>query len=923
MTKTTKACAVLAVCIAGFLVLRALVITPARAKQPIVAEYRRRPLTFEANQGQSDPQVRFISRAQGYTAFFTATETVFVAESSRFNVHIKLLGDSAPQVEGLGRMPAESNYLMGNDPSKWRTHIPHYSKVRYRNVYAGIDTVYYGNQEQMEQDFVIAPGADPQQIHFRVTGAEAVYLDEQGDLIIRIRESEMRLRKPTVYQEQTEGRKQITGEYSLTAGNDVGFALGDYDRTKPMIVDPVLAFSTYLGGSGAESLVAAVAVDSAGNAYVTGQTGSSDFPTASPAVQGEKGSGNSAFVSKLSSDGTHLVYSTYLGGSNGDGRYIAVDRLGSAYVTGRANSSDYPTTANAFQRIFAGGPSDTWIAKLSADGSSLVYCTYLGGSGTENGNGLTVDDQGNAIVAGATNSPNFPAAAALQPQLGGNFDGFIAKLNPDGSRLIYSTYVGGTNEDRAWLVSVDAQLNAYVVGRTASMNFPTANAVQNTYGGGAFDGFVVKVSADGKLVYSTYFGGSGDDVAGANAIDNAGNVTISGVTNSTDLPTVNALQPALAAGACGPPARACYDAFIAKLKNDGSALIYSTYFGGHGEEGSIDGGTVVAVDTAGYAYIAGRTASFDFPLANPLQATYGGGAFDGFVAKLSPDGSTLIYSTYMGGRDADEIWDIKVNGGDAYVAGLTSSTDFPTTHSSQQTYGGGIRDAFAAKIREIPAMGVFYFSQAGGGGGFSTGVALTNPSTTKTVIGTVSFFGPDGRPLNIVAANAVVPFTVQPSRTTFINTNTLGAFASAYARISSNEGVFANATYFLPGMPSLAVAPSRVGSLFAAAAYVDLAQGRNEGIALMNTSEAPARIRISLLDSSDNELLSSTVTLSAGGQLSRFLSELMPQVPNRYPVVLRIEALPTPFTPAAISLAVTIIEFGPNQLREVPVTVIR
>ena len=890
-----------------------------------MTEYSQRPLAFEDNRGQFDPQVKFVARGNGYNIFLTANETVLSMNgtSGVSSVRINLLDGQIASVEGLEELAGTSHYLIGNDPAKWVRDAPNYAKVRYRNVYPGVDLIYYGSQKHFEHDFVVAPGADAKQVRFRVTGADTVQLDDRGDLVISVSDSEVRLRKPTIYQNEGENREEVPGHYVLTGGQQVSFEIGAYDSTKPLVIDPVLLFSTYLGGNASESFGSALFVDATGSVYVAGPTTSPDFPIVNGLQQRKIGTAVNAFVAKFSADGASLIYSTYLGGSSGDARAIAVDNAGNVIVTGRANSADFPTTENAWQKGFGGGASDAWVAKLSADGSKLLYCTYLGGSGTDNGNDLSVDKQGNAIVTGATSSSDFPVVAAEQTRFGGNFDVFTAKLSPDG-RVIYSTYYGGSGEDRGNLISVDAQGNAYVSGRTASADFPIRNGLQQTYGGGQFDAQVIKLNPQGTVVFSTFLGGSGADTGGKTAVDASGNVYLTGTTNSTDFPLVHALQSSFGGGMCASPSRLCYDAFVAKIAIDGATLLYSTYLGGSNEENGIDGMGAIGVDSLGFIYVGGRTASTNFPVVNALQSTYGGGPFDNFAAKLSPDGSALFYSTFLGGNGDDGVYDMKVpSPGNLYVSGFTASTDFPTASPVQGAYGGGTVDAFVSKLSEVPANGAFYFAQAGGGGGFSTAIALSNPSTTQLAQGTVSFFATDGRPLDTVAESALVPFLIPPSRSVVIGTRTQGFVTSGYARISSDAQVFANATYSFPaGQSSLSVAPSSTGSVFVSSINRQ-GTGVDQGIALVNLTGTRISVNLRLRDAHSERTFN--VALASGEQLSRFLSELFSDVPSEFNGTLQIASTPLlPFVGSGSDqLAVTIVEFRRGQMSSIPITVLR
>jgi hypothetical protein len=615
----------------------------------LVNTYGKLPLSFEANRGQTDRRVKFVSRGQGYTLLLTPTEAVLALsksppqaeppDSSQARVfqrektittalRIKLVGgDPHAQLAGVDELPGKSNYFIGNGPKKWRTNVPTYAKVRYRNIYAGVDVVYYGNQRQLEHDFIVAPGADPQAILLAFYGLDRLQVDAQGDLVLQLSGGEVRLHKPVVYQQVAGVRQEIAASYLLKANNQVGFEVASYDRAKPLIIDPVLVYSTYLGGSGAD-YSGGIAVDREGNAYVTGLTSSSNFPgTSTSTIQSANAGSFDVFVTKLNADGSALVYSTYLGGS-GDADYglgIAVDRKGSAYITGITNSTDFPTM-HPLQPTFGGGGLDAFVTKLNEDGTALVYSTYLGGSGTEFGEGIAVDREGNAYITGSTESTNFPGASTstIQPTFGGVRDAFVSKLNKDGTALVYSTYLGGSGGDLGLGIAVDREGNAYVTGLTGSSNFPgtSTSSIQPTFGG-VGDAFVSKLNKDGTaLVYSTYLGGSGSDQGRGIAVDREGNAYVTGFTESTNFPgtSTSTIQPTFGG---------VRDAFVSKLNKDGTALVYSTYLGG----GGLDDGVGIAVDQKGNAYLIGTTYSTNFPTKHPFQPS-NAGILNPFVTKV-------------------------------------------------------------------------------------------------------------------------------------------------------------------------------------------------------------------------------------------------------------------------------------------------
>ena len=583
------------------------------------------PSAFEPNLGQTAPEVLFLTRGRGMTTFFTDTEAVMVlGRSEQAVVRMKLAGAMKPrQAAGLEKLPGVSNYFIGNDPKKWRTDVPHYARIEYKGVYPGIDLVWYGNQRQLEYDFVVAAGADPQQIQVAYEGVESVGVEAGGELVLRTALGEVRQQPPRVYQEIGGKRVEVGARYAMMARNRVSFELAQYDRKRKLRIDPlVLVYSTYLGGS-SDDQGYGIAVDAAGSAYVTGYTNSTDFPAQS-AYWTTYGGGFDVFVTKLTPTGNALVYSTYLSGSGGKdvGIGIAVDGAGSAYVTGFTGSTNFPTQS-AYQATFQGGTYDAFVTKLAPAGNALVYSTYLGGSGDDEGFGIAVDGAGSAYVTGWTNSTNFPTQSPYQASYqGGTYDAFVTKLTPAGNALVYSTYLGGNDLDSGHGIALDGAGSAYVTGVTGSANFPTQSAYQATFQGGDYDAFVTKLSSAGNaLVYSTYLGGSGGkDVGIGIAVDGAGSAYVTGFTGSTNFPTQSGYQ------ATG---QGNYDAFVTKLAPAGNALIYSTYLGGSG----YDAGLGIAVDGAGSAYVTGYTASTNFPTQSPYQAT-NRGIWDAFVTKL-------------------------------------------------------------------------------------------------------------------------------------------------------------------------------------------------------------------------------------------------------------------------------------------------
>ncbi|MFZ1134512.1 MAG: SBBP repeat-containing protein, partial [Candidatus Korobacteraceae bacterium] len=556
-------------------------------------------------------------------------------------------------------------------------------------------------------------------------------------------------------------RNTVEGHFTLHRRHVVSIQVAAYDRSKPLIIDPILSYASYLGGSGAEgsgptvftdTYIGAIAVDSAGSAYVTGSTGSTDFPTVSP-YQPANGGGNSdAYVAKFTPDGSALVYSTYLGGSGGDsGTGIAVDASGNAYIAGSTFSNNFPTTTGSF-RTSKVSQISAFVTKLNPSGSALVYSTYLDGAPllSPNGSlctGIAVDSFGDAYVTGEVSGLNFPTTSgALQPTnpkgpVNPFEDGFVTKFAADGASLIYSTYLAGSNNnDFGTGIAVDSTGAAYITGRASSTDFPTVNPVQATLGGGP-DAFVTKLNSAGSaLVYSTYLGGISNDQGNGIAVDSSGDAYVTGVTSSTDFPTVNPFQSALVAP---PPS-----AFVAKFAATGS-LVYSTYLGGGGAINNGQQGNAIATDSAGDAYVAGYTSSPSFPTFDPIQLCGGDFNDEAFVTEFNPDGSALIYSTCLGGSGGDIGMGIAVDAaGSAYVTGSTASTDFPVTQGAAQTTFGGATDAFVAKIAATTApqavlapTSLAFPSQTVGTTSAAQMITLSNPGNATLTITGISLAG--------------------------------------------------------------------------------------------------------------------------------------------------------------------------------------
>jgi plastocyanin len=716
------------------------------------ATYGQIPLSFEANQGQAAPQVNYLARGPGFGLFLSATEAALslagAGSGTGNTISVTLIGANSGAVPvGLDKLASTSNYFLGTDSSGWIRNVPNYGRVEYGNVYPGIGVVYYGNQQTLEYDFQVAPDADPGEIRLAFGGIRGMSIDAQGDVVLRTSGGNVIEKAPVLYQQIGGTRRAITGSYVLEGRNQVEFVVGPYDHSRPLTIDPVVSYSTYLGGSGQDQGFG-IAVDSSGAAYITGETPSTNFPTANPFQPNYSGgSVYDAFVAKLNPAGTALVYSTYLGGTGTDAGFgIAVDASGDAYVTGETFSDNFPTTANALQGALA-GDDDAFVTELNPTGSALVYSTYLGGASQDYATAIAVDASGDAFVTGLTQSGNpgqsFPTVNPVQSTLNGSANAFVSELNPSGTALVYSTFLGGGTYDRASGIALDSSGDAFVTGYTESSDFPTTTgAFQTTFGSGTDDAFVTELNPAGSaLLYSTFLGGNGNDEGNGIAVDSSGDAYVTGSTESTNFPTLNAVQSSFAGGT-GAGGLGIYggDAFVSKLNPTGSALDYSTYLGGSNDD--IAWG--IAVDKLGSAYITGETdSSSDFPItANALQPTYGGPPLDAFVTRLTPAGNTVDYSSFLGGNGTDIGQAIALDSaGNAYITGYTIASDFPNANAFQSTPGGS-GDAFVTRISDFPEPATIQFSAAGetveaATGGFNTPVMLTgDPVPTVSTLAT-------------------------------------------------------------------------------------------------------------------------------------------------------------------------------------------
>lgn len=696
------------------------------------SNYAKLSPVFEANQGQVDPQVKFLFRGQGYTAFLTSGSMVLSLRPANFvpipktgnvpstsnpspvtstTMQFRLSGAAQnPVVVGEDQKPGKVNYFIGRDPTRWRTNVPIFGRVRYKNVYPGIDLVYYGSGRNLECDFAVSAGADPNRIQFEIVGANQIRVDAAGDLLLKTNSGELQFKSPVVYQESNGQRVVVNGGYVVTDPTHFSFHLAHYDLGKSLVVDPVLVYSTYLGGSGTDQ-PAGIAVDSAGSVYIAGSTNSPDFPLA---TLGSLPTGvDHVFVAKLDSTGSNLVYSDYIGGSNEDFGYaLALDTANEVYITGSTESGDFPVV-NPYQSSLPGIFSG-FLTKISADGSSLLYSTYLGGNAYDQPSSVAINGAGEAYVAGFASSRNFPVSNAYQPTVSPNQGGvygvygFVTKFSANGSSLVYSTYLAGNSnvptclQGTCWPsplsliygMAVDSNDSAYVAGTTNTYNFPATPGAYLTTDSAplnAMVSFVSKFSSVGSLDYSTYLYGSSGASAqiAAVAVDGSGSAYVTGEAPSDGTFPVTPgtiCDPTVYFGACG-------YAFVTKFDPTGSTLQYSTFLGPY--NGAFPHS--IALDQNDDAYVLCLTSSSAFSIQNGIELYTS--ADDLLVAEIDPLASTELFASYLGGSVAQYPAGVAVDSsGSIYVGGQTLSTDFPVTSAAFQNSLAGTANAFVLKI---------------------------------------------------------------------------------------------------------------------------------------------------------------------------------------------------------------------------------
>ena len=656
------------------------------------------PMIFEINRGQADEDVRFIGRGAGFGILLKSNEAVLSlnapAESTQaddrkdeigncFTSQLRMRMEGAAHnatIRGEGPQATRANYYLGRDRSKWISNIETYSRVSYSNVYPGIDLTFYGNPPELEYDFTVAAGGDPRNIRLSFEGANEVSLDAEGALILRSAAGTVTHKRPVAYQQINGSRVEVPAEFNRRDDGGIGFDVGSYDQTLPLVIDPVLVYSTYLGGS-AGDVGRGIIVNSIAESFIAGDSFSSNF------LRNATPTNSDVFLGKVSINGLLLTYTFFGGSKNDTAAGLSVDAFGNLYIAGTTESPDFPIAHSVGQSML--GESDAFVVKLTPTGDQFIYSSLIGGSGTESGVSIAGDAAGNAYITGRTSSRDFPIVGPIQATYGGgDSDAFVAKLVPDGDILSYSTLLGGSgaeNNDGKTGIAVDTAGVAYVVGDTQSSDFPTKNALRSAKSGPASssDGFVAKINAAGTdFVYSTYLGGNDDDFAHAVAADNSGNAYVTGRTKSTSFTGSSATRPSSSAS----------DAFVTKLNSAGSSLSYLTFIGGIAGE---DSGNAIVVDSGGIAVIAG-SAGDGLAAVNAIQSFSRGGG-DVLVARLGPTG-TVIFSTYLGGSNMDTALAVGLDpSGVIHITGFTDSTDLPTVSPLVKT-NSGQRDILIARI---------------------------------------------------------------------------------------------------------------------------------------------------------------------------------------------------------------------------------
>lgn len=890
-----------------------------------------RPLLFEESLGQAFEGAGYFARSGRFLTFLTPEKIIWILQErsgakrdtgertawAGHRIQMECLGTSSEiRLAAEEPVPARTVYLRGRHSSDARTvTAANYRRVRYSHVYPGIDLVFHGDRRVLEFDFELSPGADPTQIRMRFDGAESVSIGPDGDLLLVSNAGLLRHGAPRIFQ-RIDGRQiAVAGHYRLEPDHTVAIEVDSgFDGTRDLIIDPVLGFSGYIGGS-AGDVPGAVAVDTEGNIYLAGSTNSIDFPVRNP-LQEEFAGGDTAnsdaFVMKLDPTGSSIIYSTYIGGAGTDiARSIAVDSLGQALITGTTFSEDFPSTAGSFQTDCSG--QCPFVVKLSADGSEFAYSTFIGRG---DGSAVAVDSAGQAVITGKTNSSEFPSKNPFQQDRAGGADAFVSKLTADGSDLVFSTFFGGSDDENLTGrqdIAVDGSDNIYVVGKTLSIDFPTLHPVQSQLMGGE-DAFVAKFSSQGTLIHSTYLGGSQNDRGQGIAADDAGNAYVTGVTLSDDFPTAHAFQENYAGGL------PIGDAFVAKIGPAGGSLVFSTYLGGTAG----DTGGDIAVDSLGRAVIAGN-ASADFPVRDPFRN------FDGikdFVAKFSPDGSELVYSTPIGGADPDVA--VATFGTTVYTVGNISTGTLPILDALQPRFQGGT-DGF---LTEVSDAGTLHFAHFGNGVAEGTQIIseilLTNSSEASPSHAGLSILGDEGAPLplNLTVTGdpgtagehsqtSELDVTVAPLGAVRISTDGQGNVFTGSVTVTFDNPLGGVIRFNLNPAGTAGVGTSQLVRGFITPVR---RSAINTGVAISNPGDASIGVTMRLRGTNGEQVQGGlhTLSLGPGEHLAKFIDELFQNAELEH-----FEGTLTVTTASLNGLLIaTALELGPQagQFTTLPVT---
>lgn len=873
------------------------------------------PLRFEINEDQFPAPARFGARGENFLALLS-TDSITLRWADRNADPLRLTwaeGNRNPEIVTEGTSKSLTSYFRGNDPSRWHSGVATVDRIRYREIYPGIDLLVHGQRGYLEYDLVLSAGADPEQIRLAFRGPEALELkDERTQILMELSTGTVTQHIPKIFQYVQGQKKLIQGKFRLLEDQTVAFELGSYDPGLELTIDPVLRYSSYLGGSRGD-VPRGVATDDEGNFYIMGSTGSEDFPVLG-AFQPEFGGGGftngDLYVTKLDPSGQEVIYSTYIGGEGTDvGRGLAVDSQGRAYVVGTTFSDDFPFTQGAFQTTCSG--QCPFVVKLSATGDALEYATFVGrGDGLD----IAVNSSGEATLVGRTSSNTYPVTNAFQPNRAGMFDAVVSTFNAAGSDLIFSSFLGGSGDESLngrMAVTVDNEDNILVAGTTVSDDFPKLNPIQSSRQGEE-DLFLTKVNASGQLLFSTYLGGTEDDNAWDVATDSNRNVYVTGETKSTDFPTANSFQSEYGGGI------AIGDAFLTKVPPEGGSVLFSTFLGGSGG----DRGSSLAVDALDRAVLVG-TGAAGFPLENPLLEFEG---VNSFVLKIEEDGSGLVYSTAFGGGDSDIAVAVRVT--DVYLAGNSSSGSDPILNALQPRRKFSTETYFA----QISDAGEIYFAQFGNGPGAVSDILLTNSSLVSTATATLQFRDDDGLPveLDLTVSDTPAGLTSTQAVTSELTVQIEPLGVVKVSTDGQGDDLVAGSVTVAHDMPIGGVirfnldpfGTAGVGESQLVRGFITPARNTTirTGVAIHNPEDSQTGVRMTLRNRAGERIPGglTTTAIPAKGHLARFIDELFRSADlENFEGTLTVEA-----TSLNALIAATALELGtqPGQFTTLPVT---